>query len=317
MDVSVLMLNILRGLEVIAGWWLLFYLGHRPPTKGRRVALVISFFLCYTGWYIIPFNVWLAPGTPGGAVMSSPTANVILWDLILVYFAFLCGRNRQELGDSLFTAFYYIGIEACLDVLRAFINAEINGRYVSNYPQYNVLYLVVLGWTIFYHRIRQKCPGRIPPFFQILTVVTPLGTMVLLTRYADVARLSPEGSSLWTGIYREGIFIGIFLLILNFIMFYLYVKLLRTYEIKSFAMEVAETPPVWTEEGGLSEAFVVKYGISKREREVLDALLLGKTYQEIGECLFISPKTVEIHLRHIYDKTKTSNRFALYTLIKG
>ncbi len=42
--------------------------------------------------------------------------------------------------------------------------------------------------------------------------------------------------------------------------------------------------------------------LSEREREVLQHVGRGYTYREIGERLFISPKTVENHVRNILDK---------------
>jgi DNA-binding NarL/FixJ family response regulator len=48
--------------------------------------------------------------------------------------------------------------------------------------------------------------------------------------------------------------------------------------------------------------------ISEREREVLQYVARGKTYREIGATLFISPKTVENHVRNILGKLQLSRR---------
>jgi DNA-binding NarL/FixJ family response regulator len=42
--------------------------------------------------------------------------------------------------------------------------------------------------------------------------------------------------------------------------------------------------------------------LTEREREVLQHVGRGYTYREIGERLYISPKTVENHVRNILDK---------------
>lgn len=47
--------------------------------------------------------------------------------------------------------------------------------------------------------------------------------------------------------------------------------------------------------------------LSKRETEVLVLIASGKTIKEIGEHLFISPKTVETHKSHIMDKLELTN----------
>jgi len=51
-------------------------------------------------------------------------------------------------------------------------------------------------------------------------------------------------------------------------------------------------------------------GLSDREVEVLDHLARGRSNKEIGRRLFISPRTVQEHVRHIYAKTGVSSRAA-------
>ncbi|MEZ5340806.1 MAG: helix-turn-helix transcriptional regulator [Acidimicrobiales bacterium] len=48
--------------------------------------------------------------------------------------------------------------------------------------------------------------------------------------------------------------------------------------------------------------------LSEREREVLQYVARGHTYKEIGEELFISPKTVENHVRNILAKLHLSRK---------
>lgn len=48
--------------------------------------------------------------------------------------------------------------------------------------------------------------------------------------------------------------------------------------------------------------------LSDREREVLQYVARGHTYREIGEALFISPKTVENHVRNILSKLHLNRR---------
>lgn len=51
--------------------------------------------------------------------------------------------------------------------------------------------------------------------------------------------------------------------------------------------------------------------LTKREREVLQHIARGYTYKEIGERLFISPKTVENHVSSVLRKLQLSNRHEL------
>ena len=48
--------------------------------------------------------------------------------------------------------------------------------------------------------------------------------------------------------------------------------------------------------------------LSSREREILDLLVKGKRYKEIGDILFISPSTVHSHLHNIYEKLHVRSR---------
>lgn len=50
------------------------------------------------------------------------------------------------------------------------------------------------------------------------------------------------------------------------------------------------------------------YGLTNREREVLGHLVGGKTKKGIGKDLFLSPHTVDTHMRNIYTKLHVSSR---------
>ena len=52
------------------------------------------------------------------------------------------------------------------------------------------------------------------------------------------------------------------------------------------------------------------FGLSHREAEVLLWVACGKTNIEIGTILGLSPRTVQKHLEHIYQKLGVENRTA-------
>ncbi len=54
-----------------------------------------------------------------------------------------------------------------------------------------------------------------------------------------------------------------------------------------------------------------RYGISKREQDVLIELLQGRSYAAIGERLYISLATVKSHIYSIYRKAKVKNKIQL------
>jgi DNA-binding NarL/FixJ family response regulator len=50
------------------------------------------------------------------------------------------------------------------------------------------------------------------------------------------------------------------------------------------------------------------YGLSDREREILELLVGGRTKPQIAEQLSLSPHTIDGHVRNIYAKLHVNNR---------
>ncbi len=65
------------------------------------------------------------------------------------------------------------------------------------------------------------------------------------------------------------------------------------------------------------DGIVEKFGITKREREIVELICRGKTNQEIADQLFISLTTVKDHNYAIFQKTGVRNRTALAHLVLG
>jgi DNA-binding NarL/FixJ family response regulator len=63
--------------------------------------------------------------------------------------------------------------------------------------------------------------------------------------------------------------------------------------------------------GGAAGAGAPEASLTPREREVLGQVARGHTYAQIGEALYISPKTVENHVRNILAKLHLSRRHEL------
>ncbi|MFC2096686.1 LuxR C-terminal-related transcriptional regulator, partial [Bacteroidota bacterium] len=66
----------------------------------------------------------------------------------------------------------------------------------------------------------------------------------------------------------------------------------------------------------IKRSFVDQYGISKRESEIVDEIVQGKSNKEISERLFISLQTVKDHVHNIFLKTGVKNRVQLTNLIR-
>ena len=56
------------------------------------------------------------------------------------------------------------------------------------------------------------------------------------------------------------------------------------------------------------------FGLTKRECEVLELILEGLSNSEIADRLFISPRTVGVHVAHILAKLGVDNRSAAATM---
>lgn len=65
------------------------------------------------------------------------------------------------------------------------------------------------------------------------------------------------------------------------------------------------------------DAIAAKHALSPREREVLGHLAQGRSAPYISEKLFISPDTVRVHVRHIYEKTGVHSRQELLDYIQS
>jgi DNA-binding CsgD family transcriptional regulator len=58
-----------------------------------------------------------------------------------------------------------------------------------------------------------------------------------------------------------------------------------------------------------------KFGITDRELEVIQFLLLGLTYREIAGELGITERTIKAHMTHIYNKICVNNKFQLLSFL--
>jgi DNA-binding CsgD family transcriptional regulator len=69
-------------------------------------------------------------------------------------------------------------------------------------------------------------------------------------------------------------------------------------------------------DGADLEPTFLKYGISKREQEIIRLILRGMSNREIEKELFISLSTVKNHVYNIFQKLGVKNRFELIVLFR-
>ena len=68
--------------------------------------------------------------------------------------------------------------------------------------------------------------------------------------------------------------------------------------------------------GRVHDAIVLRYGLSPREREVMELLVRGYSTDRIGKDLHISYHTVKTHVYHIYQKVGVHAQQELIDLVE-
>jgi len=63
------------------------------------------------------------------------------------------------------------------------------------------------------------------------------------------------------------------------------------------------------------EEVLMEYGLTRREAEVLEYLLVGWTSRKVASVLRITERTVKAHISSIYEKTGAGNRVELMNLV--
>lgn len=81
-----------------------------------------------------------------------------------------------------------------------------------------------------------------------------------------------------------------------------------------FAFSILNQPAYY--ENGITEYCLKKFGITDREKDVIELILGGSSINSISDALFISTKTVQNHTTSIYRKCEVKNRVQLVNLIK-
>ena len=126
-----------------------------------------------------------------------------------------------------------------------------------------------------------------------------------------------------TGIFRKEKWIFLILAILNIslsfivhdvpFIFIIFVSILIYHIFYRFYF----SSPIVKNEKTLSESFIKDFSITKREQEIIIALLDGKSNRELAETLFVSEKTIEAHLANIYRKVGVKNRLELFSRLQN
>lgn len=156
-------------------------------------------------------------------------------------------------------------------------------------------YMLLFTGIVWYYSKKQKRASKkiIRPFVQLMLLALLLRITVL-----PLAFSSPWILAVLILLYFLSNFIPLFYLKLN------------SYRI--FAPLYAEHP-----NEAKKEFIYRRYQISKREKEVVEQICLGKTNQQIADELFISLQTVKDHTHRIYTKIGINSRMKLVQMVNG
>jgi DNA-binding CsgD family transcriptional regulator len=294
--------------------YILFIKLNQPDSRRKRIAAYVIMVLAnplLIVWYDMVEQV-------------NEALNIFIYMLPFLATASLCNRDGDKL-QSIISAVYASGMLILLNFtvsgycLAIFGFEAIANRYTwsSNIFQLTLNALFVL-WTIFYYRVSRKSVRSVPLSFSALITLMP--TIAIIIIVIIISQLRPvfgDEAVRASGVFLYSGLLGSLILVSNMVILYMYVRLSAAYESIRFAQSLANTPPVWTAEQGLSTLFINKYQISPREAQVIETLLLGKSDKEIATQLELAVNTVQAHLKRIYKKTGVAGRFALATLVRG
>ena len=256
---------------------LLFFLRYKKIFFFHVLLILFSFFLLSTN------NLY-------AAIFSPITDRTIL----CVFGAFLT------------LCFSYGIINFTFDLLRISSSASVRKR-VSLYSLAVFIFAIVL---IFISALEK--PALI---LNILGIWIPTGFSLLISIIFH--------KRIDTGVFRKEKWIFVFLALLNLILsfilhsvpfiFIISISILIYHIFYKFYF----SSPISKTEKTLTEDFIKDFSITKREQEIIIALLDGKSNKELAETLFVSEKTIETHLANIYRKVGVKNRLELFSRLKN
>jgi DNA-binding CsgD family transcriptional regulator len=304
-EINILLEILLTGIQCFS-LWVIFYQLFRPESKNRRIAL-LAFMLLWRPLHIAAITVF---------TFSTPV-KIILQAIMFLVLVFLSdGKKRNKSIAAIYLWTIGLFIDAVLSCLFTGITGVLSAATMQVlYLETAIVQIAMLLWSLFYYFTMRTIPNdaldRVPLRFWLIALVTPfLGAASLF------AAINPLKTQLEAG-FNNFLFCGIFgfvVLALDLCVFYLYIKLIGNHHSKLLAGELAQTPPLYSPSSGLSSVFIEKYDLSKRQIEIIEALLQGKSNKEIAVEFNIEVNTVQVHLQNVYRKTGAPGRYAIMAL---
>ncbi|MBN1272978.1 MAG: helix-turn-helix transcriptional regulator [Candidatus Aminicenantes bacterium] len=96
------------------------------------------------------------------------------------------------------------------------------------------------------------------------------------------------------------------------LIFKILINLFPLYWIRKYLLKYGRSIPLTLDETILNKT-VDEYGITAREKEVLELIIKGKNNKQVASLLCIAPHTVKNHLYRLYNKLGVNSRYELLT----
>ena len=225
------------------------------------------------------------------------------------------GQFLPFLGVPFLIAGWYMFIKLC----RELVNKKLSSLFTISFFSFHILFFLAYGFAIIYMSGYETVQhDQVANLIKIAFICLETAVLILalsqLFFYINKVREKSKRSFILNFGYINLLIHSI--IIVLFFYSNIHLAVLAVYFLAYFTVDILpilymgsylnknHKPNYSTQENKMDlEQLVEKYGISKREEEVIHLISEGKTNKEIADALFITLQTVKYHNYNIYLKT--------------
>ena len=193
-------------------------------------------------------------------------------------------------------------------------------RQVLAFYSFQIILQLILLFHLAFHilikskKIDNMFIKRTIRFFFIIMIISYLFMLLMFLENLPIMTRNLVFSRIWNTIKKHLWYYSVpYLAIMGSSLFYSIINFTWLFFISKFL----HFPKIKIIDEKLDlNIFTNIYSISAREKEIIELLMNGLSYKEIGDKLFISFQTVKTHLKNIYKKVNVKNKMELSRLIK-
>lgn len=293
---------------------ILLYIRDRDTMFAREFLLMLSFSAIVVTQSLMAGNGGSLPAwfNPAGNILAYIGVSMLIFALPW-YIHHLQPVNHSDLKNRLFLILAILTLLA--NVISSILTAA-GGQNIRD--KVNTISIVLCIATTIYtiglgivariiHFLRQKKAETpaLPPINETTQTAIRMGLFTLLLLpamiYLDFADLPIPGWPMLKGIH---------IVPMIYILWSILLMNLRSRTL----LAILPGPTGYTQDN--VNQFSAQYQLSPREREVMDQLIQGRTYDQIADTLCISLSTAKTHIGRIYRKTRVTNKVELIHILQ-